>query len=225
MGKKRSLKDDGATASNAIELERVQQFLRRDDRSTAAEDLGSILQLYWNYLHLLAEAQLDRRLRGRFSPSDLVQETFLEAYRDFPQFRGTTEAEFLAWLRRILVHNLILAVRRHVEVGKRDVRREISLEHVRAQLDASAEGMAAILAQGGTSPSAHVQREELLVALADDLAALPPDYREVLVLRHLQRCSFAEIAERMGRSGGAVRMLWLRAIGQLRYRLTKRGVL
>jgi len=205
--------------------ERVQLFLRQDDRSLDADGLGSILQLYWNYLHLLAEAQLDRRLRVRFSPSDLVQETFLEAHRDFPQFRGATEGEFLAWLRQILVHNLIVAVRRHFEAGKRDVRREVSLEQVRSQMDTSALGVAAALAQAGTSPSDRVQREELLVALADDLAGLPQDYREVIVLRHLQGCSFAEVAQRMDRNEGAVRMLWLRAIGQLRSRMNERGVL
>jgi RNA polymerase sigma-70 factor (ECF subfamily) len=205
--------------------ERVQHFLSQGVRNADPDRLGSILQLYWNYLHLLAEAQLDRRLRVRFSPSDLVQETLLEAHRDFAQFRGTTEAEFLAWLRQILVHDLIVAVRRHFKAGKRDVRREVSLEQVRSQMDTSALGVAAALAQAGTSPSDRVQREELLVALADDLAGLPQDYREVIVLRHLQGCSFAEVAQRMDRNEGAVRMLWLRAIGQLRSRLNERGVL
>lgn len=204
--------------------DRVRQFLSLGVQQADPDRLGSILQLYWNYLHLLAEAQLDRRLRARFSPSDLVQETLLEAHRDFPQFRGSTEAEFLAWLRQILVHNLIVAVRRHFKAGKRDVRREVSLEQVRADLDTSALSMAAILAQGGTSPHARVQREELLVALADNLAALPQDYREVIVSRHLQGCSFAEIAQRMDRNEGAVRMLWLRAIGQLRARMGERGM-
>lgn len=205
--------------------ERVQHFLRCGERCANPEGLGSILQLYWNYLHLVAEAQLDRRLRVRFSPSDLVQETLLEAHRDFPQFRGTTEAEFLAWLRQILIHNLIVAVRRHVDAGKRDIRREVSLEQVRAGADTSALSLAAVLDQGGTSPSARIQREELLVALADHLAALPPDYREVIVLRHLQGRSFAEIAGQMDRNEGAVRMLWLRAIGQLRAKFSERGLL
>jgi RNA polymerase sigma-70 factor (ECF subfamily) len=204
--------------------ERVQHFLSQGVRNADPDRLGSILQLYWNYLHLLAEAQLDRRLRVRFSPSDLVQETLLEAHRDFAQFRGTTEAEFLAWLRQILVHNLIVAVRRHFKAGKRDVRREVSLEQVRADMDTSALSMAALLVQGGTSPHARMQREELLVALADNLAALPQDYRDVLVSRHLQRRPFAEIARHMDRNEGAVRMLWLRAIGQLRSRLHERGL-
>lgn len=205
--------------------ERVQHFLGCGDRCANPERLGGILQLYWNYLHLLAEGQLDRRLRVRFSPSDLVQETLLEAHRDFAQFRGTTETEFLAWLRQILVHNLIVAVRRHFEAGKRDVRREVSLEQIRTGLDTPAMSLAAILDQGGTSPCARLQREELLVALADHLAALPKDYREVIVLRHLQGRSFADIALQMSRNEGAVRMLWLRAIGQLRTKFSERGML
>lgn len=204
--------------------ERVQCFLGGGLRNADPEGLGGILQLYWNYLHLLAEAQLDRRLRVRFSPSDLVQETLLEAHRDFPQFRGTTEAEFLSWLRQILIHNLIVAVRRHVEAGKRDIRREVSLEQIRAGVDTSALSLAGLLEQRGTSPSARIQREELLVALADHLASLPPDYRQVIVLRHLQGRSFAEIAVQMERNEGAVRMLWLRAIGQLRTKFSERGL-
>jgi RNA polymerase sigma-70 factor, ECF subfamily len=207
-------------ASNPAE--HVQQFLRHRLAEGDRETLGDVLQLYWNYLHLLAETQLDRRLRVRFSPSDLVQETLLEAHRDFPQFRGTTEQELLAWLRQILVHNLVVAVRRHVQASKRDVRRDVSLEQVCAALDRSAQGMAAILAHHGTSPSDRVQREEMLVTLADRLAELPQDYREVIVLRHLQGCSFADIAVRLDRSEGAVRMLWLRAIGQLRTRWNER---
>jgi RNA polymerase sigma-70 factor (ECF subfamily) len=67
------------------------------------ECLGRLLQLYSNYMKLVATAGLDRKLRARTSPSDIVQETMFEAHRDFLQFRGTSEAEFLDWLRRILV--------------------------------------------------------------------------------------------------------------------------
>lgn len=197
----------------------VQEFLGRSDRVASAADLGSVLQLYWNYLHLLAEAQLDRRLRVRCSPSDLVQETFLEAHRDFPRFRGRSEGEFLAWLRQILVNNLVSSARRHFKAGKRDVRREISLDHATAASDASVDGLTALAAAGNASPSGDLQREELLVAVADSLAALPPDYRTVIMLRHVQAQSFAEIAGAMNRSEGAVRMLWLRAIGQMRAHL------
>ena len=90
-------------------------------REGKEECLGRLLQLYCNYLKLMAMAQLDQKLRARMSPSDVVQETLFEAHRDFAQFRGSSEAEFLAWLRRILVNNLARVVERHVLAEKRDV--------------------------------------------------------------------------------------------------------
>src|SRR3954470_22167833 len=74
---------------------------------------GQMLELFRDYLRLLARLELDRRLRGKADPSDLVQETFLEAHRDFPQFRGGTEPELAAWLRQILARNLANLVRRY----------------------------------------------------------------------------------------------------------------
>jgi RNA polymerase sigma-70 factor (ECF subfamily) len=68
------------------------------------------------------------------------------------------------------------------------------------------------------------QRERAAV-LADQLARLRPQYRDVLVLRHLEELPFEEVARRMERSPGAVRMLWLRAIDELRRVLNEEGVL
>ena len=68
--------------------------------------LGDLLQSYANYLALLARLEIGRRLQGKVDAADVVQETFLKAHRDFEQFRGTTEAEFVAWLRQILAANL-----------------------------------------------------------------------------------------------------------------------
>ena len=76
--------------------------------------LGRLLSLYTNYLKLLVAAQLDQRLRARVSPSDVVQEAFFEAHRDFHQFRGESTAEFVAWLRRIVVNNILRVVEQHV---------------------------------------------------------------------------------------------------------------
>src|SRR5947209_15008286 len=71
-------------------------------RGGDGEALGQLLELYRNYLMLMARLQLGRRIQGKFDAADLVQETFLEAHRDFAQFRGATERELIAWLRRIL---------------------------------------------------------------------------------------------------------------------------
>jgi RNA polymerase sigma-70 factor, ECF subfamily len=181
-------------------------------RAGDAAALGRLLELYRNYLRLLAQRLLGVTLRPRLEPSDLVQETFLEANRDFKQFEGGGEAELMAWLRRILVRNLADRAKRE-KARRRDVRRQESLE---ALLERSADEAERALVLGLSTPSAQATRREQAVVLADALAALPADYAEVLVLRHLERRKFDEIAARMGRSAGAVRMLWVRALEKLK---------
>jgi RNA polymerase sigma-70 factor (ECF subfamily) len=203
---------------------RLAERLLDEARSGSAQSLGRLLQLYANYLRLLTTAQLEQRLRGRVSPSDVVQETFFEAHRDFTQFRGTTTAQFTAWLRRILVNNLYRVVEQHILAEKRDVRRELSLEGIATALEQSTARLEAVLPDPGRSPCGDLQHQELEVILADEIASLPADYREVIVLRHIQMLPFEEIGKRMDRSAGAARMLWLRAIRQLRDRLESMGM-
>ncbi|MBI3466890.1 MAG: sigma-70 family RNA polymerase sigma factor [Planctomycetes bacterium] len=185
---------------------------RRNER----EPLGELLQLYRNYLTILATTQLDARLRRRLSPSDVVQETMLAAHRDFGQFRGVSERELLMWLRQILIHCLHRAYETHLQARRRDARCEISIEDVSEALDRSIVNFAQVPADRGPSPSAPARQREQAVRLADQLAKLRPDYRDVIVLRNLQGLSFEEVAQRMDRKPGTVRMLWLRAIEKLR---------
>jgi RNA polymerase sigma-70 factor, ECF subfamily len=188
-------------------------------RAGGSECLGRLLQYYGNYLKLLASTQIDEKLRARCSPSDIVQETYCEAHRDFAKFRGATAEEFLAWLRAILVNNLGREVERHILTAKRDIRREISLAAVGESLERSAARLESILADQRPSPSSQIHRQERTVLLANHLAELSADYRQVLILRHCEGLPFKEIAARMQRSEGAARMLWLRAIGEIRERL------
>ena len=176
------------------------------------EALGQVLQLYRNYLTILATTQLDRKLRRRVNPSDLVQDAMLAAHTDFAKFQGCSERELLAWLRQILINCLHHVIETHLRAKMRDMRREISVEHLGATLDQSACNFTQMLADRGPSPSAPMQQRERAVALADQLSRLPPQYRDVIVLRNLQGLSFDEVAERMDRKPGTVRMLWLRAI-------------
>ena len=146
-------------------------------RAGSTSCLGRLLTLYSNYLKLLIAAQLDDRLRVRVSPSDIVQETFFEAHRDFHQFRGQSTGEFVAWLRKILVNNMLHVVEQHLLAEKRDVRREISLEQIGRRLEQSTARLESLLAEPGDSPSGHAQRNEQEIMLADALAELPGDYR------------------------------------------------
>ncbi len=185
-----------------------------DARQGSEASLGRLMQLHANYLKLVVATQLDDRLRTRVSSSDVVQETFYEAHRDFPAFRGATPEEFLGWLRRILMNNLLRAVEQHVKAAKRDIRREVSIDRVVGGPNRSAFGIA--LPHDGDSPSEPLHRHENAETLSKRLAELPEDYREVLRLRHHEGLDFAAIGERMGRSSGAVRMLWLRSVKRLR---------
>jgi RNA polymerase sigma-70 factor (ECF subfamily) len=194
-------------------------------RQANGEGLGALLELYRDYLGVLARARLGARLRGVVNPSDLVQQTFLEACRDFGQFEGTTGAEWRAWLRRILAHNLAALVERHVQARKRDVRRQVSLEQMFAAPGDSAAGPGAALAGPVSSPSAQARRHEAAAVLADRLARLPAAHRDVLRLRNLEGLSFEEVARRMGRTPGAVRVLWLRALDRLRRLLKEEDLL
>jgi RNA polymerase sigma-70 factor (ECF subfamily) len=181
-------------------------------RAGQADGLTRLLESYRNYLGLLACTWVDASLRGKADASDLVQETLLKAHRRFGQFRGHTEPEIAAWLRQILARNLADFARRFQVTEARQVSRERSLEEM---LDRSSQAMQ-MLAAGGHSPSQSAARRELSVVLADALAKLPQDYREVIVLRNLRELEWAEIAGRMNRSEGAVRILWARALKQLR---------
>jgi RNA polymerase sigma-70 factor (ECF subfamily) len=182
-------------------------------RRGEATALGRLLERHRRYLAVLARLQVDRRLRGKLDPSDLVQEAFLEAHRDFAQFRGATEAELLAWLRQVLVRNLANQVRRYLGTRGRDVRLERELSR---EVEESSAALGLALAAPGSSPSDRAARREQSVWLADALEQLPEDYRAVIVLRHLEGLAFPEVAARLGRTADSVKKVWARALARLR---------
>lgn len=184
----------------------------RDGEAGAREQLFA---RYQHYLYMLAQAQLGKRLRAKCAPSDLVQQTLLEAHRDFAGFQGQHEGELLAWLRRILAHNLFNEARRYGAL-QRDADREVSLDQVRAGVDHSSLLLQRCLAFRGPSPSEIAQDHESAAHLAAALARLPEAYQTVLLLRVFEELPAEEVAQRMQRSAGAVRMLQMRALTVLR---------
>jgi RNA polymerase sigma-70 factor, ECF subfamily len=174
---------------------------------------GRLLARYSTYLNLLARIEIGRRLRGKLDPADLVQETFLEAHRHFPSFRGSTEPEFVGWLRRILAGVLANTIRRYFGTKARDPRLEQELQ---IGVDQSSCILAGKLISPGSSPSEAASRREQAVLFADALSRLPDDYREVIVLRHLEGLTFAGVGERMGRTVDSIEKLWLRAVAKLK---------
>lgn len=184
------------------------------DRARTGGDAarGELLEAYRPYLELLARVEIGRRLQTKVDTADLVQETFLEAHRHFDSFRGT-EAEFSRWLRAILSGRIGNVLRHYLGTQARDLRREQSLE---VDLDQSSRLLDRGLVAVQSSPSQHVARQERGLLLAQALAQLPEDYREVVILRHLEELPFGEVACRMNRSVDSVQKLWIRALARLR---------
>jgi RNA polymerase sigma-70 factor (ECF subfamily) len=155
---------------------------------------GLDLERFRPYLRLLAEVGLDRKLRVLVDPSDVVQETLLEAHRDLARFTGAGEAELAGWLRGILAHTLADLVKAHGR-ARRDLARQRSLE---ASIEQSSLRLERWLAAKGSTPSEEAMRGEEVLLLARALYELPADQREVLILRHLHELTMREITERTG---------------------------
>jgi RNA polymerase sigma-70 factor (ECF subfamily) len=182
-------------------------------RRAEPKAVDRLLESYRNYLGFLARLWLDESLQLKADPSDLVQETFLKAQRDFSEFRGQTEMELAAWLRRILARNLSDLVRRFRVARARQTARERSLDDALAR---TSQAFGRLIAASGTTPSQAAQRRESSVVLADALAELPAERREVIMLRNFKQLGWEEIAQKMERSPAAARMLWTRALTQIR---------
>jgi RNA polymerase sigma-70 factor (ECF subfamily) len=161
---------------------------------------------------MLARIQLSPRLQAKLDASDVVQQTILRAHEANTQFRGTTEAERLAWLRAILA-NVLAAAGRTFETAARDVGREQSLE---AELEQSSARLECVLIADQTSPSQGAVRSEELLRLASALAQLPNDQRHAVELHHLKGLALVDVADRMQRSRPAVVGLLFRGLRRLR---------
>ena len=188
-----------------------------DARGGDADAAGRVLQAYRTYLGILVRGQLGPRLRGKVDSDDIVQATFLDAHRQLPKFRGTTEGEWTAWLRAILAGQLALVMRKFLGTAARDARLERQLV---ARLDQSSMAGDDGLVDGLTTPSGRASRRERAVLLAAALDRLPPDYRRAIVLRTFENLPFAEVARQMDRTEDAVRKLWLRGLTRLRAAMT-----
>jgi len=171
-----------------------------------------VLERYAQYLRLLARLQLDHRLAAKLDASDVVQQTLLQAHEHRDQFRGQSEAELIGWLRTILANTLAGAARRFATEA-RDLGRERSLQD---SLNESSVRLESLLAVEQSSPSERVMRGEELVRLAEALAQLPDDQRQVVELHHLKGLPVAEVAEILERSKPAVMGLLFRGLKKMR---------
>jgi RNA polymerase sigma-70 factor (ECF subfamily) len=186
------------------DVQRLRKWLA-EARAGSADALGRLLEFFRFYLTRVARSEIADGLQAKCGASDVVQDTFLEAQRDFPRFDGGCEEDLKAWLRQILVNNLKNVHRHYAGTDKRRVDREAPLE-------------AAGAATGPGPATLAVQREQQ-DALDAALARLPDQYLRVVLLRNREHLSFEEIGATIGRTAEAARKLWARAIEQLQTEL------
>jgi RNA polymerase sigma-70 factor (ECF subfamily) len=178
------------------------------------EALGDLLQEYRPYLRILARRQLDSAMNARVDASDIVQQTCLEAHRDFAAFHGTSKGELINWLRRILEHNALESIQRHIVTQKRSISQEVSVR------DSDGAGLLLDGVAGtGSSPSQRAMRTEHSLRVAAEIEALPEDQREAVRLRHLEGWHLSRLAQHFQRSESAVAGLVKRGLQSLRVRL------
>jgi RNA polymerase sigma-70 factor (ECF subfamily) len=193
------------TASEALTVEEWIGEARRGSRAALNQLFGACLP----YLLVAAHQDLGAALRSRIDAADVVQETLIEAYRDFPHFHGRSKKHLLAWVRQILHHNLANERRRHINSAMRSVRCEVLLsETALNQLRGEAQS-------DWESPAEQLEAQERAEALERALRKLPPHYRQALFLRTWNELTYAQIGDRLHCSAEAARKLWRRAAQEL----------
>lgn len=189
----------------------LQAGLIADAKAGCNRSRGELLEKFRKYLRTLARVQVHQTLNGKADASDVVQESFLRAHEHFSAFRGTTEAELCAWLRAILASKLADLYRFHMaQMRSIDVEQKYN-----KALDQSSVTLTSVFVDLYPSPSEIASRNEHWRIVADAIEDLPPDYRTVVLLRHVRGLPYAEVAAEMDRSVDSVKKLWIRALAQL----------
>jgi len=172
-------------------------------------DIGRLLESFRPYLAAIAQAEFPSGLAGKLGTSDVVQDTIIKGLERFPQFQGTTREEFARWLRAIL-RNHIANVVETFSAQKRDVSREKP-------------GHVGLVDPWQSSPSGAALSREERDRLDTALASLPDEPRRVILLRHRDDQTFAQIGVAIGKTEEAARKVWVRAVEKLQQALERTG--
>jgi RNA polymerase sigma-70 factor (ECF subfamily) len=190
----------------------TEELVRRAAEGETAA-VSRLLERHRRRLRSMVRVRMDPRLAARLDPSDVVQDVFAEAVRRLPSFLKQRPLPFFAWIRRICWRRLLDLRRRHIVAQHRAVRREVSIFQVDGK---SALRLARQLHTRAGDPHSQIARAELRLRVQHAIASLPPAFREVLVLRHLEHVPFDEIATVLGIALGTVKSRHFRALERLR---------
>ncbi|SIN72770.1 RNA polymerase sigma-70 factor, ECF subfamily [Singulisphaera sp. GP187] len=177
--------------------------------------LELLLGRYRQRLRRMVAVRLDQRLRKRIDPSDVIQETYLEASARLTTYLRAPSMPFFLWLRFLTGQKLVTLHRHHLGVQMRAAGQEVALGQGLVP-GASSAAMAAHFVNQDTRPSEAAIREELKERVQNGLESLSPLDREVLALRHFEQLSRSEIAAVLGVSEAAAGKRYIRALEKLK---------
>ena len=189
------------------------QRLVAEAKNGDSSAMDALYRRYIERVHSIVRARLGRELRSKLDSWDVVQTVLLESLRDLHQFEYKAEGDFLNWLSRI-VENRIRDKIDFFRAAKRDLSREQPLDVAGADSTSGGEGLA-LADRHAATPSQNVRAREEMEMLERALDSLSPEHREVVILAKYEGLSYQEIAERLGKTSAAVRMLLARALASL----------
>jgi RNA polymerase sigma-70 factor (ECF subfamily) len=193
-------------ASDSAETQRLIAGAR-DDEPEARERL---LERHRAYLRRFVEVRLDPKLQARVDPSDVVQETQMEAIRRLERYLERPPMPFRLWLRQLAYDRLLMLRRHHVRAARRAVEREVALS------DRSSMLLAGQVLAAEPTPSQHLVRHELVRRVHQAVGLLPEGDREVLIMRNLEGLSNREVAQLLGIDPATASRRYGRAVIRLR---------
>ena len=204
---------------NANNLDSAEtQNLLNQLRSGDAEALDRLFAKHQEYLRRVVELRLDRKLRTRVDPSDVVQETHLEVAGRIDDYLRRRPMSFRLWLRKTAHERLLMLHRRHVDAQQRALGREVSLP------DRSSIALAQQLLAGGPSPSQQARRRETAGKVREAVEHLPEADREIILMRNFEELTNQEVAELLQIDSAAASKRYGRALLRLRNVLVERGL-
>lgn len=159
-----------------------------------------------DYLLLIANQSLEPSLQVRVAPSDIVQQSMLDAQQNLAKFKGTTEAEFQTWLKRILKNNITDARRGQLSQKRGGRQRHVDLFDSTIQ---------PTISDPQATPQTHALLDERKRIVEQAMEKLPDTERDVIRRKTWDEQSFASIAKELGRTENEIRRIWYRAIIKL----------
>jgi RNA polymerase sigma-70 factor (ECF subfamily) len=205
---------DSSNPSTPEETDSVVDLVRRGNASA----LETLLSAHRDYVRRVVDLRMNDDLRRRVDPSDIVQETQLEALRRVADYARDPKLSVRLWMRQIAIDRLNMARRRHVRADKRSVHRELRVP------DQSAMALARQLVAGAESPSRHIARDELVNLVRTAVDRLGESDREIIVLHAFEGLNSTESAQVLGIEPATARKRYGRALLRMRRLLVESGL-